>query len=528
MVGDSETGEMDKVDGPYYFFKLIRRIRGAVPQWMPMLGVEGREINLVPVDFVVRAMDHIAHKEGLDGTGLPPHRSQPAQRRRGDRHLRSRRQRAGVVGRLPPGAVDLAEPLLRLGLRIAPLADTLADRVLADFGIPRSVLTYVNYPTHFDSRQAQAALADSDIRVPPLNAYADKLWDYWERQLDPDLFSDRTLVGAVRGRRGVVSGPTQILEQQVPDELLRLGRRVRGAVSLEKSVRGRVVMVTGASSGIGRSAALKIADAGGIVLLVARTPEKLEATREQIAAGGGEAHVYPCDLSDMDDLDRMADEVLAEHGHVDVLVNNAGRSIRRSIALSYDRFHDFERTMQLNYFGAVKLILKLLPVMRERKTRADRQRQLDRRADEHAALLGLRRLEGGPGRLLALCRLGDRRRRGPHHDDPHAAGADADDQSDEDVRPLPDPHARARRRPDLRGDHPPAEADRDAAGDAGPAALRDQPDARWTTSSTAPTSCSRIPAQPRGARPATAKAPAAEQASNEQVAFAYLMRGIHW
>ena len=129
-----------------------------------------------------------------------------------------------------------------------------------------------------------------------------------------------------------------------------------------------LAVVTGASSGIGRSAALKIADAGGIVLLVARTPEKLEETRAQIRSGGGTAHIHRCDLSDMDDIDRMADEVLAQHGHVDILVNNAGRSIRRSIALSYDRFHDFERTMQLNYFGAVKLILRLLPLMRERRS----------------------------------------------------------------------------------------------------------------------------------------------------------------
>ena len=127
-------------------------------------------------------------------------------------------------------------------------------------------------------------------------------------------------------------------------------------------------MVTGASSGIGKSAALKIADAGGIVLLVARTPEKLELTRDQIPAGGGIAYIHRCDLSDFDDIERMAEEVLAQHGHVDILVNNAGRSIRRSIALSYDRPHDFERTIQLNYLGAVRLILKLLPVMRERKS----------------------------------------------------------------------------------------------------------------------------------------------------------------
>jgi NAD(P)-dependent dehydrogenase (short-subunit alcohol dehydrogenase family) len=159
-----------------------------------------------------------------------------------------------------------------------------------------------------------------------------------------------------------------VIEQQIPDELMRLGRRLRGGVSLEKVVRGRVVMVTGASSGIGRSAALKIADAGGIVLLVARTPEKLEATKEQIEAGGGVAYIHRADLSDPDDIDRMAAEALEEHGHVDVLVNNAGRSIRRSIALSYDRPHDFERTIQLNYLGAVRLILRLLPVMRQRKS----------------------------------------------------------------------------------------------------------------------------------------------------------------
>jgi NAD(P)-dependent dehydrogenase (short-subunit alcohol dehydrogenase family) len=367
VVGSSESGEMDKVDGPYYFFKLIRRIRNTVPQWMPMLGVEGREINIVPVDFVVRAMDHIAHEDGLEGRVFhltdpqPPTAGEVIDIFAGAAHA----PQSSV--RVPAGALDLAEPLARLGLSTVPLAETVVDRILGDFGIPRAVLTYVNYPTHFDSRQAQAAFAGTDIRVPPLEAYADKLWDYWERHLDPDLYRDRTLVGAARGRAGVIGGVTQVIEQQIPDELLRVARRLQGSVSLEKAVRGRVVMVTGASSGIGRSAALKIADAGGTVLLVARTPEKLEATRDQIAAGGGTAYAHPCDLSDIDDIERMADEVLARHGHVDVLVNNAGRSIRRSIALSYNRFHDFERTMQLNYFGAVKLILKLLPVMRERR-----------------------------------------------------------------------------------------------------------------------------------------------------------------
>jgi NAD(P)-dependent dehydrogenase (short-subunit alcohol dehydrogenase family) len=368
VVGNSETGEMDKVDGPYYFFKLIRRIRNTVPQWMPMPGIEGREINIVPVDFVVRAMDHIAHQDGLDGKAFsltdpnPPTAGQVI-----DTFARAAHAPQSSA-RVPAGALEAVEPLVKLGVAAVPGGDMVADAILSDFGIPRSVLMYVNYPTHFDSRQTQAALEGTGITVPPLEAYAGKLWDYWERHLDPDLFRDSTLLGAARGRMGLVGGVTKVIEQQIPDELMRLGRRVQGNVSLEKAVRGRVVMVTGASSGIGKSAAMKIAEAGGIVLLVARTPEKLEATKEQIEAGGGVAHIHRADLADVDDIDRMAQEVLAEHDHVDILVNNAGRSIRRSIALSYDRPHDFERTMQLNYFGALRLILKLLPKMRQRKS----------------------------------------------------------------------------------------------------------------------------------------------------------------
>ena len=368
VVGDSETGEMDKIDGPYYFFKLIRRIRNTVPQWVPMVGVEGREINIVPVDFVVRAMDHIAHLEGQDGKAF--HLTDPNPLTAGqviDTFAQAAHAPQTSV-RIPAPATDLAAPLLSAIVDGVPLADGVADAVLAEFGIPRSVLIYVNYPTKFDSRQTQAALNGTGIQVPPLPAYAGKLWDYWERHLDPDLYRDRTLVGAARGRAGLVGGLTQILEHQIPDELMRVGRRIRGGISLEKSLRGRIVMVTGASSGIGKAAAMKIADAGGTVLLVARTPEKLEATKEQIEAGGGVAHIHRCDLSDTDDIDRMADEVLEQHGHVDILVNNAGRSIRRSVALSYDRPHDYERTIELNYLGAVRLILKLLPVMRERKS----------------------------------------------------------------------------------------------------------------------------------------------------------------
>ncbi|HYU61120.1 MAG TPA: SDR family oxidoreductase [Solirubrobacterales bacterium] len=328
VVGHSETGEMDKVDGPYYFFKLIQRIRRAMPPWMPQIGIEGREINLVPVDFVAKALDHIAHQEGLDGRAF--HLTDPGPKTAGQiMNMFARAAHAPEFGlRLDSRVFNVVPPQIRSGLQMLPPVKRISDQVLGDLGIPRAVLTYVNYPTKFDSREAQAALEGSGIQVPPLETYADKLWDYWERNLDPDLFRDRSLSGAVSGK---------------------------------------TVMITGASSGIGKAAAIKIAEAGGIVLLVARTPEKLEETKAEIEEKGGTAHVHQADLSDTEDLDRMADEVLEQHGGVDILVNNAGRSIRRSVALSYDRFHDFERTIQLNYFGALKLILRFLPGMRERK-----------------------------------------------------------------------------------------------------------------------------------------------------------------
>ena len=138
------------------------------------------------------------------------------------------------------------------------------------------------------------------------------------------------------------------------------------ADSLHSAVRGKTIMITGASSGIGEAAALQIGQAGGKLLLVARTKEKLDAVAEAVQDVGGTGFVHTCDLSDSDDVERMAREVLAQHGHVDILVNNAGKSIRRSVDRSYDRFHDYQRTMALNYFAPVKLMLDLLPVMRER------------------------------------------------------------------------------------------------------------------------------------------------------------------
>jgi short-subunit dehydrogenase len=159
----------------------------------------------------------------------------------------------------------------------------------------------------------------------------------------------------------LINGPTGVAGRNII-------RRLRRSGGLKDAVRDKVILITGASSGIGEAAARWIGGAGGEVLLVARTREKLEVVRGDIEDRGGTAHVHPCDLSDLDAVGRLADEVLERHGRVDVLVNNAGRSIRRSIDLSYDRFHDFERTMELNYLAPVRLILALLPGMRERRS----------------------------------------------------------------------------------------------------------------------------------------------------------------
>jgi short-subunit dehydrogenase len=329
VVGDSRTGAIDKIDGPYYFFKSLQRARKVLPAWLPTVGVEGGEINIVPVDYVAAAIDYLAHEDGLDRRAF--HLTDPNPRRAGE--VINIFAKAADAPRMQWRAgTDVTEPAtgaLRSALRLLPGSKRAVAAVLGELGLPADVLTYVDYPTRFDSLATQEALAGSGIEVPALESYAARIWDYWERNLDPDLFKDRSLAGAVRGK---------------------------------------VVLITGASSGIGRATAIKVADAGATVLLVARSIDKLEETKDEIIAAGGVAHIHRCDLADVDDVARMADEVLTYHGHVDILVNNAGRSIRRSVALSYDRFHDYERTIQLNYLGALRLILALLPTMRARKS----------------------------------------------------------------------------------------------------------------------------------------------------------------
>jgi NAD(P)-dependent dehydrogenase (short-subunit alcohol dehydrogenase family) len=223
-----------------------------------------------------------------------------------------------IMQNLPKGVLSFAMKL--------PALKQIRSTFLADLGIPDEIVDYIALTCRFDARDTLRALKGSGIELPPLESYSEKLWDHWERRLDPDLYKDRSFEGAVNGK---------------------------------------TVVITGASSGIGRAAALKIAAAGGVPILVARTQEKLDEAKAEIEAAGGTAYVYSCDLSDFDAIEKLVEDILADHPRVDMLVNNAGRSIRRSVALSYDRFHDYERTVRLNYLSPVKLMLGLLPHMRD-------------------------------------------------------------------------------------------------------------------------------------------------------------------
>ncbi|MQA11952.1 MAG: SDR family oxidoreductase [Pseudonocardiaceae bacterium] len=325
VVGNSQTGEMDKVDGPYYFFYAISKLT-ALPN-LPVVGPDIGDSNVVPVDYVANAMLRLVTTEGLDGRAFHLVNPEP-------QPVASVYNAFATAAGAPRLTFQLDRRSSAGIVRLTKLTEhipgvTLArDAVLDRLGIPPVLLNTLTFEPVFDSAATRAALGPS-IEVPRLEDYAGVLWRYWREHLDP--FRARRH----HGQRGELDG--------------------------------RRIVITGASSGIGRATALRVAADGGIPLLVARREHELEEVREEIRAHGGHAYIYPCDLTDEESVKKTVAAMLTEQPAVDMLVNNAGRSIRRSVRLSYDRFHDFERAMAINYFGAVRLILELLPHMSERK-----------------------------------------------------------------------------------------------------------------------------------------------------------------
>ncbi|WP_228001136.1 SDR family oxidoreductase [Nocardia australiensis] len=321
VVGDSRTGEMDKIDGPYYFFAAIAKL-GALPTDLPMPLPDLGATNIVPVDYVAAAMVELVRRAGLNGRTFHLVNPEPQPFSKIYAALATAAGAPSGIGAVPGSGRALSR------LSSIPGVAAVRDFLLEQLGIPATVAPHTAFSAEFISDSTRAQLRGTGLSVPSFDSYAERLWSYWRDNLDPN-----------RDRPADSGCPFT----------------------------DRVVLITGASSGIGLATAHAVARRGATVVMVARGRDDLIAAADAITAEGGVAHGYPCDITDPDAVDELVATVLAEHGHVDYLVNNAGRSIRRSVLNSTDRMHDFERTMAVNYFGAVRLILALLPSMRARR-----------------------------------------------------------------------------------------------------------------------------------------------------------------
>jgi thioester reductase-like protein/short-subunit dehydrogenase involved in D-alanine esterification of teichoic acids len=320
VVGDSRTGEMDKVDGPYYFFGLLAKL-AVLPRFTPMMLPDTGRTNVVPVDYVADALVALVHSPGRDGQTF--HLTAP--KSIGLKHIyRGVAREAGLPDLRAALPGSMATPFLKATGR----AKILRNMAVTQLGIPAEILDVVDLAPTFTSENTFEALRGSGIHVPEFSTYAPKLWRYWAEHLDPD-----------RARRNDPAGPLV----------------------------GRHVIITGASSGIGRATAIAVAERGACVFALARNAEALDDLVGEIRESGGSAYAFTCDVTDSDSVDHTVKDILGRFGHVDYLVNNAGRSIRRSVSASTDRLHDYERVMAVNYFGSVRMVLALLPHWRERR-----------------------------------------------------------------------------------------------------------------------------------------------------------------
>jgi len=320
VVGDSRTGEMDKVDGPYYFFGVLAKL-AVLPALTPILLPDTGRTNIVPVDYVVDALVALLHAEGCDGRAF----HFTAEKTIG---LRGIYRGVAKAAGLPPLRGSLPRSVAAPVLKVSGRARVVRNMAATQLGIPAQVFDLVDLAPTFVSEKTRNALQGTGIQIPEFSSYASRLWRYWAEHLDPD-----------RARRDDPQGPLQ----------------------------GRHVIITGASSGIGRASAIAIAERGATVFALARNGAALDQLVAEIRANGGVAHAFTCDVTDSASVEHTVKDILGRFEHVDYLVNNAGRSIRRSVVNSTDRLHDYERVMAVNYFGAVRMVLALLPHWRERR-----------------------------------------------------------------------------------------------------------------------------------------------------------------
>jgi thioester reductase-like protein len=330
VVGHSQTGEIDKIDGLYLMFRMIQRLRDSVPDWLPRIGIETGSANIVPVDYVANAIDHIAHTKDLDGKTF--HIVDPQPRKTSevvDEFCR--------VAHVPTFSTylklpSMPQPIAKL-LDVSeqlPAVRRASDALLAELRIPRRLLGYLGHSTEYAADETLKALANSGIEPPPLESYAPKLWDFWERNL-----------------------------ANMPARVTRLAR----------AVEGKRVLITNAGGTVERNVALRLAASGAELILVDRQPTALEGLKSQIMRAGGSASGYRADLGSSSDRSAAIARILDLHGGADVLILGAADAA----PLPPDSLDELspqacESAVNQHYLGVLGWILDLLPGMRERES----------------------------------------------------------------------------------------------------------------------------------------------------------------
>jgi NAD(P)-dependent dehydrogenase (short-subunit alcohol dehydrogenase family) len=295
-----------------------------LPRLTPIMLPDTGRTNIVPVDYVADALVALMHADdSASWDGRTFHLTSPK-----TIGLRGIYRGIAAAAGLPPLRGSLPRSVAAPVLKVRGRAKVWRNMVATQLGIPGEVLDVVDLAPTFISEQTQNALHGTGIAVPEFSSYAPALWRYWAEHLDPD-----------RARRDDSEGPLV----------------------------GRHVIITGASSGIGRASAIAVAERGGCVFALARNGDALDDLVTEIRATGGQAYAFTCDITDSGSVEHTVKDILGRFDHVDYLVNNAGRSIRRSVVNQTDRLHDYERVMAVNYFGAVRMVLALLPHWRERR-----------------------------------------------------------------------------------------------------------------------------------------------------------------
>ena len=356
VVGHSKTGEMDKIDGPYYFFKAIQKLRQRCPRGSPRRARAGPRTSYRSTTSPPRWTTSPTRPAST----ARPSTSSPRSRRSGD--VINTFARAAHAPQ-PPCASTSGSPTAAqgraLGLQLPALKDI--ERTPGRLRDPRRGARSPRASCAVRHARHRAGARGVGHRGARAGSYAEKLWDYWERNLDPDLFKDRSFAGAVNGK---------------------------------------TVVITGASSGIGRAAAIKIAEAGGIPILVARTEEKLEDVKREIEATA--APRRPTRATSPTPTRSRAGQADARRPRGDRRAGQQRRpldpALGDAVLRPLPRLRAHDPAELLRPIGSSRAAA----AHDRAQLRPHRQRLVDRRPDQPAALQRLRRVQGRARRVHAL------------------------------------------------------------------------------------------------------------------------------